>query len=88
MAQAFPRLRAHITDPPKALLVTAWVQRSSTDPAEFLLKQGAVASLAEALNLISRLASQQGVPTKHVDIDVGLPILLAEHQGRGRQDAP
>jgi hypothetical protein len=42
------------------------------------LRQAPVASLAEALKVISQLASQQVVPPKHVDVDLSLQTLLAE----------
>ena len=81
--QTYPRIRAQLTGARESLLVTAWVQRSSSGVASFLLRQTPVASLAEALKVISQLASQQFVPPKHVDVDLSLQTLLAE-QGTAR----
>jgi hypothetical protein len=78
MIQTYPRIRAQLTGARETLLVTAWVQRSSTGVASFLLRQAPVGSLAEALKVISHLASQQVVPPKHVDVDLSLQTLLAE----------
>jgi hypothetical protein len=76
MAQTYPRIKAPLTDARETLLVTAWLQRSSSGVANFLLRQAPVVSLNEALKLISQFASQQGVPSKHVDIDLSLQTML------------
>ena len=76
-AQTYPRIRAQLINATSALLITAWVKRSSTDAAHFLLRQEEAASLAEALELLSRLAGQERIALELVDIDVSLQTLLA-----------
>jgi hypothetical protein len=63
------------------MLVTAWVQRSQGDAAHFLLRQEKAASLAEVIELLARVARQEGVPPEIVDVDLPLQTLLGDREG-------
>ncbi|ODS01859.1 hypothetical protein AUC71_02900 [Methyloceanibacter marginalis] len=63
------------------MLVVAWVQRAPGDAAQFLLRQEKADSLAEVIELLARLARQEGIAPENVDVDLPLQTLLCDREG-------
>ena len=79
-AETYPHIRAQIVDAKPDMLVTAWARRSSGDEAQFLLRQTKVGSMAEAIELLTRLARQEVIAPGKVDVDTPLELLLSERE--------
>lgn len=80
-ARTYPHIRAQITDGEPGMLVVAWVQRAPGDAAQFLLRQEKADSLAEVIELLARLARQEGIAPENVDVDLPLQTLLCDREG-------